>query len=82
MRSLFCALVFLRLSMLGLSWIGRRPLITTLVVSAGLLAVAGAGFYWLEPRVPPLYYEFEFLVDSNWSGVRIPHPPLGFEPVL
>jgi voltage-gated potassium channel len=51
-RSLFCALVFLRLSMLALTWIGRRHLITTLVVSAGLLAVAGAGFYWLEPRVP------------------------------
>jgi len=51
LRSAVCTLIFLRLSMLGLNWIGRRHLITTLVISTGLMAVAGAGFYWLEPKV-------------------------------
>ncbi|MGH8354054.1 MAG: potassium channel family protein [Pseudomonas sp.] len=45
----FCALVFARLAMFFAKWIMPRRLLQTLVVAAALLALAGAGFYWLEP---------------------------------
>jgi voltage-gated potassium channel len=51
LRSAVSVLIFMRLSMLLFNLIGRRHLITTLVGSAAFIALAGAGFYWLEPKV-------------------------------
>lgn len=47
----FCTIVFLRIAMLISKWMVPRNLMQILAISIVLLAVAGAGFYWLEPRV-------------------------------
>jgi voltage-gated potassium channel len=47
----FCSIVFIRLSMLLAKWVAPRNLLQILAVAVGFLAIAGAGFYWLEPRV-------------------------------
>jgi voltage-gated potassium channel len=48
----FCGLVFLRLSMITAKHLAPVSLVQVLAIAALLLAIAGAGFYWLEPRVP------------------------------
>jgi voltage-gated potassium channel len=47
----FCALVFLRIAMLLSKLMAPRHLLQILGISTVLLALAGAGFYWLEPKV-------------------------------
>jgi voltage-gated potassium channel len=46
-----CGLVFLRLAHQAIGWAGPRRLLQTLVLAAVLLAVAGGGFWLLEPQV-------------------------------
>lgn len=50
-RLVFCSLVFLRFAMLISAWMAPRHLLQILGVSIALLAISGAGFYWLEPKV-------------------------------
>lgn len=45
----FCGLVFVRLAMFFAKWVMPRRLLQTLLIAAALLAMAGGGFYWLEP---------------------------------
>jgi voltage-gated potassium channel len=47
----FCSIVFIRLSMLLAKWVAPRNFLQIMAVAVGVLAIAGAGFYWLEPRV-------------------------------
>ncbi|MGZ3253395.1 MAG: potassium channel family protein, partial [Burkholderiaceae bacterium] len=47
----FCAIVFLRIAMLMSTLMAPRHLLQILGISTVLLAIAGAGFYWLEPKV-------------------------------
>jgi voltage-gated potassium channel len=46
-----CSLVFLRLAQYAIGWAGPRRLLQTLMLAAVLLAVAGGGFWLLEPQV-------------------------------
>ncbi|MDB5854177.1 MAG: Ion transport 2 domain protein [Herminiimonas sp.] len=52
LRLCFCGLIFLRLSMITAKHLAPASLMQVLAIAALLLAVAGVGFYWLEPRVP------------------------------
>jgi voltage-gated potassium channel len=52
LRLSFCGLVFLRLSVITAKHLAPASLMQILAISALLLTIAGAGFYWLEPRVP------------------------------
>jgi voltage-gated potassium channel len=47
----FCAVVFVRLVSLAVRHAAPRRLLQVCALSLGMLAVAGAGFYWLEPLV-------------------------------
>lgn len=47
----FCAIVAIRLSKLLIKWVVPHHLIQILGIAAALLALAGGGFYWLEPKV-------------------------------
>lgn len=47
----FCGLVFVRLAMFFANWVMPRRLLQTLMIAAVLLAMAGGGFYWLEPNI-------------------------------
>lgn len=47
----YCAAVFIRLSMLTAVRLAKANLLQLLAIAAMLLAIAGAGFFWLEPRV-------------------------------
>ncbi|HEY1151483.1 MAG TPA: ion channel [Pseudoduganella sp.] len=47
----FCAVIFVRLVSLALRHAAPRRLLQFCVLSLAMLAVAGAGFYWLEPLV-------------------------------
>ncbi|HEY8099469.1 MAG TPA: potassium channel family protein [Burkholderiaceae bacterium] len=47
----FCAMIFSRIAMLISELMAPRHLLQILGISTGLMAIAGAGFYWLEPRV-------------------------------
>lgn len=51
LRLAFCGVVFVRLFTLFRPLIAPNRLAQMLGLAAALLAVAGAGFYWLEPRV-------------------------------
>lgn len=46
-----CSIVFIRLSMLLAKWMAPHNLLQILAVAVGLLAIAGEGFYWLEPTI-------------------------------
>jgi voltage-gated potassium channel len=52
LRLCYCGLIFLRLSMITAKHLAPASLLQVLAIAALLLAAAGAGFYWLEPRVP------------------------------
>jgi voltage-gated potassium channel len=52
LRLCFCGLIFLRLSVITAKHLAPASLMQVLAIAALLLAVAGAGFYLLEPRVP------------------------------
>lgn len=47
----FTTLVFMRLSQLLLRWLRRGHMLQILAIAFGMLAIAGGGFYWLEPNV-------------------------------
>lgn len=47
----YCGLVFVRLAMFFAKWVMPRRLLQTLMIAAALLAMAGGGFYWLEPNI-------------------------------
>lgn len=47
----FCAIVFAQLTQLVARWLAPHHLLQVLVLSSLLLALAGGGFYWLEPKV-------------------------------
>lgn len=47
----FCAIVFLRIALLVGRWIAPARLIQVFAIGLALFALAGAGFYWLEPTV-------------------------------
>ena len=47
----FSGVVFARLVMLMLTWVERRRLFQLLAGAGTLMAMSGAGFYWLEPNV-------------------------------
>lgn len=47
----YCTAVFIRLSMLTAVRLAKANLLQLLAIAAMLLAIAGAGFVWLEPRV-------------------------------
>ena len=47
----FSGLVFARLTMVLAAWVERRRLLQVLAAAGSLMAVAGGGFYWLEPQV-------------------------------
>jgi voltage-gated potassium channel len=51
LRMAYCAIVFLRLSMLLGAYVVPRRLLHVVALAIAVLAVAGAGFFWLEPRV-------------------------------
>jgi voltage-gated potassium channel len=46
-----CSIVFVRLSMLLAKWVAPHNLMQILAIAVGVMALAGAGFYWLEPTV-------------------------------
>jgi voltage-gated potassium channel len=46
-----CSVVFIRLSMLLAKWVAPHNLMQILAVAVAVMAIAGAGFYWLEPTV-------------------------------
>jgi voltage-gated potassium channel len=46
-----CSIVFVRLSMLLAKWVGPHNLMQILAIAVGVMAISGAGFYWLEPTV-------------------------------
>jgi voltage-gated potassium channel len=48
----YCGIVFIRLSMLTAKRLVPANLVQVLAIAGVLLAIAGAGFYWLEPKVP------------------------------
>ncbi|GAA4031576.1 potassium channel family protein [Actimicrobium antarcticum] len=50
-RLAFSALVFLRYPKLLVSWMFPHHLMQVLGMAVVLLAIAGGGFYWLEPKV-------------------------------
>lgn len=47
----FCSIVFVRLSTLLAKWLAPHHLFQVLGIAVVLMAVAGGGFYWLEPKV-------------------------------
>jgi voltage-gated potassium channel len=47
----FCGIVFARLVLVLKNWVERRRLLQLLAGAGTLMAVAGGGFYWLEPQV-------------------------------
>lgn len=47
----FCGIVLIRLTQLLARWLAPHHLLQVLCLSAVLLAIAGGGFYWLEPQV-------------------------------
>lgn len=47
----YCGIVFIRLSMLTAKRLVPANLVQVLAIAGVLLAIAGAGFYWLEPKV-------------------------------
>lgn len=47
----FCGMVFARLALVLASWVERRRLLQLLAGAGALMAIAGGGFYWLEPQV-------------------------------
>ncbi|MBC7416024.1 MAG: two pore domain potassium channel family protein [Herminiimonas sp.] len=47
----FCGIVFARLTLFLAAWIERRRLFQLLAAAGALMAIAGGGFYWLEPQV-------------------------------
>ncbi len=51
LRMAYCGIVFLRLSMLLGEYLVPRRLLYVVALAIAVLAVAGAGFLWLEPRV-------------------------------
>lgn len=51
LRLAFSILVFLRLASLALPYVLLNRLLQLVLLAALVLAVSGAGFYWLEPRV-------------------------------
>lgn len=51
LRLAFSGLVLARLTVLLVKWLAPRHLLQVLLFAGGLLAVAGEGFYWLEPKV-------------------------------
>jgi voltage-gated potassium channel len=46
-----CSIVFIRLSMLAAKSIAPRNLLQLLAAAIAVLAIAGEGFYWLEPSI-------------------------------
>jgi voltage-gated potassium channel len=50
MRLGFCTIMLLRVAPLIVYWIVQRHLMQILTIAVGLLALAGGGFYWLEPK--------------------------------
>jgi voltage-gated potassium channel len=52
LRLAYCGIVFARIVMLTAHWIAPHRLVQILVLAIAMLALAGAGFYWLEPKVP------------------------------
>lgn len=46
-----CALVFIRFSLLLAKFVLRYRVLHICMLAVALLAISGAGFYWLEPRV-------------------------------
>ena len=51
MRLAYCGIVFVRLSIVLVKWVIPSRLPHILAIAAFVQIVAGAGFYWLEPRV-------------------------------
>ncbi len=47
----FCGAILLCVTPTIVRWVVQRHLLQILVIGAGLLAISGGGFYWLEPRV-------------------------------
>lgn len=47
----FCAVVFSRLLLLLVNWVEQRRMLQLLAGAGALMAMSGAGFYWLEPNV-------------------------------
>ncbi len=47
----FCVIVFIRLAKLLAKWVAPHHLFQVLGIAIVLLAIAGGGFYWLEPKV-------------------------------
>jgi voltage-gated potassium channel len=47
----FCSAILLCVTPTIMHWVARRQLMQILAIGGGLLAISGAGFYWLEPRV-------------------------------
>lgn len=54
-----CAIIFVRLSTLAAQYVAPNRLFHLLVTACGMMSVAGAGFYWLEPSV-------ESYADGIW----------------
>jgi len=50
-RVAVCLMVFSRLAQVMVHWLGPHHLFQVLGISVVLMAVSGAGFYWLEPNV-------------------------------
>jgi voltage-gated potassium channel len=51
LRLAFCSIVFLRIGMMAVSLLAPGHILLVLVVGVVALAISGAGFYWLEPKV-------------------------------
>lgn len=51
LRLAFCAIVFVRIALLVARWIAPTRLMQVFAIAIALFAIAGAGFYWLEPTV-------------------------------
>jgi voltage-gated potassium channel len=51
LRLIYCAVVFIRLSTLVAQYVVPHRLMQIVVLAVLTLAIAGAGFFWLEPQV-------------------------------
>ena len=51
LRLAFCAVILLRITPMTMRWVMQRHLTQILVIATSLLAIAGGGFYWLEPKI-------------------------------
>lgn len=51
LRLIYCGIIFIRLSTLLIKYVAPHRLLQICILATLVLAIAGAGFFWLEPKV-------------------------------